>query len=375
MNEDRASRYHRLRRRLTIASVGVTAAVLVLVAVIGPSDAVRGALWLLVAAAGARGRVARGLGIAAYVIALVILLELATLPLALAAWRLEHRYELSVQRFGGWLRDQAKGLAISVLLGVPAAWLLYAIMHEWRATWWLVAAAAFTLVMIVLARLVPTVLLPIFYECVPLARESLRERLTALAARAGARVVDVFEWRVGTRTRRANAALVGMGRTRRILVSDTLLDQYSDDEIEVILAHEIAHHVHHDLWRGLAFEAGVLLLGLAAADAVLRTLGPAAGVFRIDDVAGLPLILLTVGGVSAALMPAANAMSRRAERRADRFALDLTRMPDAFVAAMRRLGAQNLAEDRPSRVVEVVFHSHPPLPQRIAMAERWKLGV
>jgi STE24 endopeptidase len=139
----------------------------------------------------------------------------------------------------------------------------------------------------------------------------------------------------------------------------------------VIMAHEIAHHVHHDIWKGLAFETGVLVLALACADALLRVVGPWVDVWSVSDPAGLPLVLLGAGAASALLLPAGNAVSRRAERRADRFALDLTRMPEAFVTAMRRLGAQNLSEDRPSRLVEVLFHSHPPLPKRIAAAERW----
>lgn len=372
MNHDKASRYHRQRRRLTMASVGVSAVALVLLMASGASRALAVELQGWAWAVRLFDRPGRAAVIAGYVACLGLLLEIAVLPLAFAAWRLERRYELAIQRLGGWLLDRAKAFAISIALGVPAAWLLYAIMREWRDVWWLVAAAAFALVLIALARLVPIVLLPIFYESVPLQRESLRVRLSALAARAGARVVDAFEWRVGTRTRRANAALVGMGSTRRILVSDTLLHQYSDDEIEVILAHEIGHHVNHDIWRGLAFEAGGLALALAVADAVLRTFGPVWDVFALDDVAGLPLLLLGAGGVSTLLLPFANAISRRAERRADRFALDLTGMPDAFVTAMKRLGAQNLAEDRPSRVVELLFHSHPPLSERVTFAERWK---
>jgi len=372
LNEDKSSRYHRLRRRLTIASVGAAAGVLVILLVSGTSLRIVLALVALTDAAGLRG-VARFVAITGgYAATLALLLEGAALPFALAGWRLERRYDLSVQRAGGWLVDQLKGLALTLTLGVPAAWVLFGIAYAWPTLWWLIAALVFAAVLIVLARLAPIVLIPIFYECVPLTRDSLRDRLRALAERAGARVVDVFEWKLGTRTRRANAALVGMGGTRRILVSDTLLDQYSDDEIEVILAHEIAHHVHRDLWTALAFETGVLVVALAFADAMLRGIGPWVDIRMPDNPAGLPLILLSAGFASAVLLPLANAVSRHAERRADRFALDLTRMPDAFVTAMRRLGAQNLAEERPSRAVEVVFHSHPPLPQRIAMAERWK---
>src|SRR5262249_60160565 len=134
----------------------------------------------------------------------------------------------------------------------------------------------------------PVVLMPMFYRFTPLAKESLRDRLLALSTRAGVAVLGVFEWGLGEKTTRANAALVGMGRTRRILVSDTLLKDYSDDEVEVILAHELSHHVHHDLWSGLAIETVIVGASLAAAHVALVTVGPSFGITRVSDVAGLP---------------------------------------------------------------------------------------
>ena len=150
-----------------------------------------------------------------------------------------------------------------------------------------------------------------------------------------------------------------MGRTRRILLSDTLLNAYSDDEIEVVLAHEMAHHVYGDLWSALAFESLVIAAGLFAAASLVRT--PA-------DLASLPLIALVAAAVSIALTPLGHAWSRHNERRADRFALALTNRPAAFISAMRRLGAQNLAEERPSRLVRWLFHSHPTMEERITAA-------
>jgi STE24 endopeptidase len=174
---------------------------------------------------------------------------------------------------------------------------------------------------------------------------------------------------LGEKTKKANAALAGIGGTRRILVSDTMLADYSDDEIEIVLAHELAHHVHGDIWRGLFFESVLVLAGFyVAAQALLRAVDP----LRLNgpaDPAGLPLLLLAAGAVSVVMLPAAHAMSRGYERRADRFALDLTKNPAAFVSAMRRLGAQNLAEEDPSKVTQWLFYSHPPIRERIAAAQ------
>jgi STE24 endopeptidase len=151
-----------------------------------------------------------------------------------------------------------------------------------------------------------------------------------------------------------------------------MLAEYSDDEIEVVLAHEIAHHVHGDIWKGIAFESALVLAGFIAASVLLRALASAAGLRGVDDIAGLPLLLLAAGAVSIVMVPIAHAMSRAFERSADRFALDLTRNPGAFISAMRRLGAQNLAEENPSTIVQWLFYSHPPIRERIASAQDFK---
>ena len=163
-----------------------------------------------------------------------------------------------------------------------------------------------------------------------------------------------------------------MGRTRRILLSDTLLADYSDDEIEVVLAHELSHHVHHDLWRGLALQAVLLLLGFFVSDRALRTFADQLVLRGLDDPAGMPLLLLSAGVCSLLFMPVANALSRAHERRADRYALDATQQPEAFISAMKRLSQQNLAEDRPSPLVQWLFYSHPPIRDRIEAARQWR---
>jgi len=182
-------------------------------------------------------------------------------------------------------------------------------------------------------------------------------------------VLGAYEWGLSDKTRKANAALAGLGATRRILVSDTMLAQYSDEEIEVVLAHELAHHVHGDIWKGIVFESALIVGGFYLGSRVLAWWSQALGVRGVTDVAGLPLLLLTAGALSLAMVPVAHAMSRAHERSADRFALDLTRNPAAFISAMRRLGAQNLAEEDPSPLVQWLFYSHPPLRERIEAAQ------
>jgi Zn-dependent protease with chaperone function len=364
-NEDKATRYHRLRRRASIAGTALTAGWLLVLLVTGWSASLR-------EASAGFARQSFLLTVIWYVVIVGVLTEAVQLPLAFyQGVLLERRYELSTQTTWRWCLDQLKSTAIGLLFGVVGAlivWMLLRSLPEW---WWLAAAVCFVLLIVVLAQLAPVVLLPLFYTFKPLERPALVERLVALAERAGARVLGVFEWRLSDRTRKANAALTGIGRTRRILLSDTLLAVHSDDEIEVVLAHELAHHVHHDIWKSIALEAFLMTLGFYVADRVLTAAVGQFGVLAKDDVAALPVLVLAAGAVSLALLPLANAVSRVHERRADQYALEMTKNAAAFTSAMKRLGAQNLAEERPSRLVEILFHSHPPIAARLEAARIW----
>ncbi len=304
---------------------------------------------------------------------LIVLLQLVELPFGFyQSYLLEHRYGLSNESLGQWARDQLKGLLLAVVFGAAGASIVYWAIRNSPEWWWAIAAGLLSLAMIGLVQLAPVVLLPLFYTFKPLDRPALVGRLMTLSARARTRIAGVFEWVLSAHTKKANAALAGMGRTRRILLSDTLLADYSDDEIEVVLAHELSHHVHHDLWRGVALQTGLLFAGFFVADRALAAFGNPLDLRGLDDPAGLPLLLL-VGGISGVVFsPLANAMSRRHERRADRYALDATSQPDAFISAMKRLSQQNLAEENPSTVVQWLFYSHPPIRDRIEAARRWR---
>lgn len=309
------------------------------------------------------------LAIAVYVAILVLLQETLTFPLSCyQGFTLERRYGLSLERFGGWLRDHLKGVGLGFILSVVAAEGVYLSLRLTPTWWWLFSAVAFVLATVGIATIAPVVLLPMFYRFSPLERESLRDRLVSLSSRAGVPVLGVYEWALGEKSRRANAALVGTGATRRILVSDTLLAEYSDDEIEVILAHEIGHHVHHDIVVGFVAEAVLLIAAFYAAAVALQAWGNHLGLRGPADVAGLPVLLLVGGAVSILATPLVNALSRLNERRADRYALTLTGHAGPFISAMRRLGNQNLAEEQPSTLSLWLFHSHPPIEQRIEAA-------
>ena len=298
-------------------------------------------------------------------LALTLLHEIGAFPLAFYSdYLLEHRYGLSRQALGGWLADHLKGTARrpgAASTGLASLAVLDDARRS-RSGGGSRRACSSRRCSCRSRTSRPCCCCPCSSASRRSTRLPSRERLERLAERAGARVMGVFRWELGAKTSKANAALAGIGRTRRILIADTMLDQYSDDEIEVVLAHELAHHVHRDIWTGIAYETVLTLVGFYAAH---RVLGVARAARRADVArrSRRPAAAAACGRrrVSFVLMPAALALSRSHERRADRFALELTRNPAAFSSAMRRLGAQNLAEERPSRVVQWLFYSHPPL--------------
>jgi STE24 endopeptidase len=372
MNEDRASRYHRLRRRAVLASAAASGlwmlALLLTRATLGLER------WISASVSALRPSLAGILALSLFVALVALSVEAVRLPFAVyRGLVLERKYRLSTISVSTWVADHAKASALGLLLTIGAGVAIHFTMIALPRAWWAACAVLFGLAGAALAGIAPVVLMPLFYRFRPLERETLRDRLVALSARAGVRVLGAFEWGLGEKTRRANAALVGLGRTRRILVSDTLLSEYSEDEIEVILAHEIAHHKHHDLWSALGIEVAVSAVSLLAGHVAAVRWAAAIGASGPSDPAALPLIALAAGVTSVLLTPAANAWSRHNERRADRMALALTGNPSAFISAMRRLGAQNLADQRPSAPAFWFFHTHPTIDERIDAARRARL--
>lgn len=364
VNETKSARYHRLKRRSAVLAAAMNAALLMGLLVSGVSVAMRDAVM---------GMTGSSAGSHATVSVFVLLLALGqeTLALPLSFYRgfvVDRRYGMTTESGRSWLCDHLKGVAIRLVLVLGGSTTVYLCIRLWPRTWWLAAAVLFMGVMASAARLAPILIMPLFHRVTPLERESLRSRLIALTERAGVPVLGVYEWGLGEKSRAANAALVGAGATRRILVSDTMLADYSEDEIEVVLAHELAHHVHRDIPKALALEFLFLLVAFAVAAVALSAGWRPLGLIGPHDVAGLPLLLLTGGAVLLAATPLGHALSRRNERRADDYALNLTRQPGAFVSAMRRIAAQNLAEEHPSRATLWLFHTHPPVEQRIDAA-------
>jgi Zn-dependent protease with chaperone function len=288
-------------------------------------------------------------------------------------FRLEHRYNLSNQRIRSWLWDQAKTWIITLVIGTVLVELIYWTIRISPQHWWMIAWVVFILLSVFFAQIAPVVLFPLFYKFKPLENDSLRTRLLRLSDRAGTHVREVYEWELSEKSKKANAALAGLGATRRIILADTLLQNYSDDEIESVLAHELGHHVHKHIVKGIAVEVVVSFFGFWITAEILRYAVDTRGMFdSLHDFANLPLLVLASTVMSFLLMPLMNAYSRSKEREADRYALES--IPDVapFITSMNKLADQNMAEREPSRFVEWFFHSHPAISKRIAAAQAWR---
>jgi len=360
-----ARRYNRIRRWIGIADFVFNLVLMVALLVTGWSGALRDIAYKATFQH-------YSLAVFLYVLMLMVLAKFLGLGLDYYSFRLEHRYQLSNLRLRAWIWDEAKGFLVGVILAGIVVELLYFIMRQVPQHWWLIAWAAFLGLFVLVAQLAPVVLFPIFYKFAPLENEELKERLVRLGERAGTRVRGVYQWKLSEKSKKANAALTGLGNTRRIILADTLLANYSTDEIEAVLAHELGHHVHRHIFKSILVQATITFVGFWAANWVLHYAVDRLHVFEtLSDFADLPLLMLVATVLSLLVLPLLNAYSRYNERQADRYAFRSIPTVAPFVSAMNKLAEQNLAERSPSEWVEWLFHSHPAISRRVAAAQAW----
>lgn len=363
VRQQQAKQYAKIRRRLLLVDLFLGTALLLAWLLTGLSAWLRD--WISTWTSNP------WIALAAYAGVLGAVFTILDLPLSLySGYILPHRFQQSTQTFTSWLQDQGKSLGLSALLGMIILEMIYLILRSAPDSWWLWAGAFLFLFNVVLANLAPVLLFPIFYSFQPLEddHQDLQDRLVKLAGRAGVPVMGVYSFDMSRQTKSANAGLTGLGNTRRIILGDTLLEAFSADEIETVLAHELGHQVNHDIPLGMAFQTLLTLAGLYLTSLGLSWSLERFGFASLADIAALPLLGLFLGVYGVATLPLGNAFSRSREVRADRFALELTGNGRAYADALIRLGNQNLAEVDPEPWVEFLLYSHPALERRIQMA-------
>ncbi len=302
--------------------------------------------------------------------ALVVTLEMVSLPLDFwSGYVVEHEHQLSNQTLGRWIWQRVKGWLVGGVLGWLLLSGLYAVLWISGEWWWLWATFGWLLVTLALGQLLPVLILPIFYKVTRLDDTSLLERLRGLSDGTGLAVEGVYRLHLSEETKKANAALAGLGRTRRVLLGDTLLEQFTPEEIEVVFAHEVGHHVHRHLPKMIAVRVVLSLAGFWLVDVLLRWATPKLEYAGLHDPAALPLLLLVLSLFGLLLSPAQNALSRLFERQCDRYALDRTHNSVAYRSAFTKLARLNKSDPDPHPLVVWLFHDHPAIRERLRMAD------
>jgi len=308
--------------------------------------------------------------IPAYLLAVYILYYFLNFPLNFYhSFILEHKFCLSNQKIQDWLKDQIKAGVISYIIVLILIAAFYYILRHYIHTWWLVVSCFWVFLSLILARVMPVLIIPLFFKYKPLTDTTLRERIINLAGRMKVMILDVFEIDLSKKTAKANAAFVGVGKTKRIILSDTLKDKYSYDEIEVILAHEFAHYKLKHLLKLILLNSFATIITLFI---IFKTSAYTLSLFglgALSDIAALPIVLIYFMILGIMMQPFQNYISRRLERNADIAALNATGFKEAFVSMMEKLASQNLADRNPHPLIKFFFFDHPPVDERIALAK------
>lgn len=278
---------------------------------------------------------------------------------------LEHKYNLSNQTFLKWLWEGMKGMFVGAAIGLPVLLFFFFVLNYFGSLWWLPFAIFLFLISVVLSQIVPIFILPLFYKIVPVESEELRSRIETLAASSSMKVENVYTFDMSKNTKKANAAFTGLGKTKRILLGDTLVNNYSLDEIETVIAHELGHykkkHIVKNLIIGTATSFLTLYLLAVLYDASLSFLGFSSR----TEIAALPLLSLWMMLISLVQTPLTNILSRKYEYEADQYAVELSQKPEAFISSLEKLTEQNLGDKNPHPAVEWFFYSHPSIDRRI----------
>ncbi len=289
-----------------------------------------------------------------------------------AGYVIEHKYGFSTQNLRAWLTDWAKSFFVSFVLGAIIFEFIYLITDISPYLWWLWLSVAMIVFSVVLVNLFPVLILPLFYKTSPIENQSLRSRVEALCEKTKINAQGVFSINLSSKSTKANAAVTGLGKTKRVLLGDTFISDYAEDEIMPVLAHEITHYREHHIWCSILWQS-LITLGMFY---VLYHIHPylyrLAGFERIRDIAAFPVLALIFAVLSFVLKPLSSAISRHYEKRADRGALELTHNPDGFISVMAKFCNKQLMIAYPHPLIEWYRYSHPSPGNRIAFAEDWK---
>jgi STE24 endopeptidase len=363
MNNPKGKQYSAIKYRLTIIDIVYLVALLLIFLSAGLSKSLAQLVYKVTANSYSI--------IALYLFAVSFIYYVLDFPLNFyRSFVLEHKFSLTTQKISDWFLDQIKAGSISYIISVILFEVFYYILRYNPNTWWLIVSLFWVFFNFILAKLAPVIIIPLFFKYRKLSDEALKARIINLAEKMRVRILDVFEIDFSKKTLKANAAFVGWGATKRVILADTLRDKYSYDEIEIILAHEFAHYRLKHLIKLVLINSLITVLTFYL---IFKSNGYLLNIFglvSLSDIAALPLIFFYVAVFSIIMQPLGNYLSRRMERNADCLALRITGLKEAFVSMMEKLASQNLADRSPSKIIKIFFFDHPPIDERIALAKK-----
>ena len=281
---------------------------------------------------------------------------------------LEHKYDLSNQTISKYFLEKLKGMLLGLVIGIPIMFAFYYILSEFGENWWLVLGIFMFVVSVIIGRLAPTLIMPLFYKFKPIENEGIKNRILELCKKTGVKIQGIFTFDMSKNTKKANAAFTGMGKSRRIILGDTLMNNFSESEIETVFAHEVGHYTKRHILKMMAVSTIMTFLGLYITAKLYEASLGYFGFTSVSDIAALPLLFLYLSLYGLLTTTISNIQSRKFEWEADTFALQTTKDKGAFISAMEKLADQNLADKTPNKIIEYLFHSHPSLEKRIQFA-------
>jgi STE24 endopeptidase len=314
--------------------------------------------------------------VAFYTLVFLILTFIVGFPSTYYGFSLEHKYELSNQTFFQWLGEGLKSLLVLAIIGLISVEGIYLALKKAPRTWWIYVSVVFILFTVVMVNLAPVLIMPLFNKYTPLPEGELRNKLVNLSHKANVKVGDIFTMDMSKQTKTVDAMFTGLGNTKRIVLGDNLINEFTPDEIEVVIAHEMGHNLLHHIWWSILFSSilagiGFFIIHLTGQKIITRFRN-SLKIENMADVAGLPLLFLIFIVYGIITLPIGPAFSRVMERQADKFALVTTHNKEAFISAMNKLGYINLSDPNPSPIIEFLLYDHPPISKRIKFAEEYK---
>ncbi|MEO8446642.1 MAG: M48 family metallopeptidase, partial [bacterium] len=274
---------------------------------------------------------------------------------------LEHKYNLSNQTLSKYFIEKAKGLLLGTAIGIPMLFAFYFILRTFDNNWWLVLGIFMFFVSVIIGRLAPTLIMPLFYKFKPVEEGNVKERILDLCKKTGIKIQGIFTFDMSKNTKKANAAFTGMGKSKRIILGDTLMNSFTVEEIETVFAHEMGHYTKKHILKMTVVSTVLTFTGLFITSRLYESSLGYFGFTGVSEIAALPLLFLYLSIYGLVTTPITNIQSRMYEWEADTFALDTTKDKAAFISAMEKLADQNLADKTPNKIIEFLFHSHPSL--------------